>query len=386
MIISILIFLVIFSVIVIGHEFGHYAVARRCGIRVKEFDIGMGPVLFRKQGKETDFCIRVFPIGGACLFDGMESMYDPDSVASPSGEKKFERDIDMSLSNRSIGADAPAAAARKKDADPHAYPNASVGARMATVLAGPIANFLIGLVFAIVIVAFSGTDLPVVREVMDGSAAQEAGLEAGDTIRAINGEPIHIYREVQLFSMMNYGEPLRITYERDGVKNTVTLTPRYNEEAGRYYIGLIGSGEYIKCGPLQTFRYGFYEAEYWVRATFQSLGLIFRGHFSADDLSGPVGIVKVVDDTYETTKPYGLSATVLSFLSLTTLLSINLGIMNLLPIPALDGGRFLLLLVEMIRGKRLSPDKEGYVTLAGVVILMAVMVFALFNDVSKFFR
>ncbi len=367
MIISILIFLVIFSVIVIGHEFGHYAVARRCGIRVKEFDIGMGPVLFRKQGKETDFCIRVFPIGGACLFDGMDSMYDPDSVADPSGEKDF-------------------ASARKKDADLHAYPNASVGARMATVLAGPIANFLIGLVFAIVIVAFSGTDLPVVREVMDGSAAQEAGLEAGDTIRAINGEPIHIYREVQLFSMMNYGEPLRITYERDGAKNTVTLTPRYNEEAGRYYIGLIGSGEYIKCGPLQTFRYGFYEAEYWVRATFKSLGLIFRGHFSADDLSGPVGIVKVVDDTYETTKPYGLSATVLSFLSLTTLLSINLGIMNLLPIPALDGGRFLLLLVEMIRGKKLSPDKEGYVTLAGVVILMAVMVFALFNDVSKFFR
>lgn len=371
MIISILIFLIIFSVIVIGHEFGHYAVARRCGIRVKEFDIGMGPVLFRKKGKETDFCIRVFPIGGACLFDGMEAMYDPDSVAAPSGERDVFSDL---------------ASVRDQAADPHAFPNAAVGARMATVLAGPIANFLIGLVFAIVTVAFSGTDLPVVNQVMESSAAQEAGLEAGDTILAINEEPIHIYREVQLFSMMNYGEPLRITYERDGAKDTVTLTPRYNEEAGRYYIGLVGSGQYVKCGALQTFQYGFYEAEYWVRATFKSLGLIFRGHFSADDLSGPVGIVKVVDDTYETTKPYGLSTTVLSFLSLTTLLSINLGIMNLLPIPALDGGRFLLLVVEAIRGKKLSPDKEGYVTLAGVVILMAVMVFALFNDGSKFFR
>ena len=342
MIISILIFLIIFSVIVIGHEFGHYAVARRCGIRVKEFDIGMGPVIFRREGKETDFCIRAFPIGGACLFDGMEALYDPDNTS-------FSEE-------------------QREDADPHSYPNASVGARIATVLAGPFANFVIGLVFAIVIVAFTGTDLPVVYQIMENSAAEEAGLEAGDTIRAINGEP------------------LRITYERDGGKNTVTLTPRYNEEAGRYYIGLVGSGQYLKCGPLQTFQYGFYEAEYWVRATFKSLGLIVRGHFSPDDLSGPVGIVKVVDDTYETTKAYGISTTVLSFLSLTTLLSINLGIMNLLPIPVLDGGRFLLLVIEAIRGKKLSPEKEGYVTLAGAAILMAIMVFALFNDVTKFFR
>ena len=111
MIISILIFLIIFSVIVIGHEFGHYAVARRCGIRVKEFDIGMGPVIVRREGKETDFCIRAFPIGGACLFDGMEALYDPDNTS-------FSEE-------------------QREDADPHSYPNASVGARIATVLAGP---------------------------------------------------------------------------------------------------------------------------------------------------------------------------------------------------------------------------------------------------------
>lgn len=366
MIVSIIIFLIIFSVIVIGHEFGHYAVAKRCGIRVNEFDVGMGPVLFRHKGRETDLCIRLLPIGGACLFDGMESMYDPDSIAEGNGEGNAV----------TVGT----------DVDVHAYPNASVGARIATVLGGPIANFIIGLIFAVIIVAFCGTDLPVVSDVMENSAAQEAGLQAGDVITAINGEPIHIYREISLSSMMNYGESLKITYERGGEKNTIKLTPKYDEEAGRYYIGLIGSGEYIQCNALQTFQYGFYEAEYWVRATFKSLGLIFRGHFSADDLSGPVGIVKVVDDTYETTKQYGLSTTVLTFMSLTTLLSINLGIMNLLPIPALDGGRFLLLIIELIRGKKLSPEKEGYVTMAGVVILMAIMIFALFNDVGKFLR
>ncbi len=373
MIVSILIFLLIFSVIVIGHEFGHFAVARRCGIRVKEFDVGMGPALYRHKGKETEFCIRLFPIGGACIFDGMESMYDPDSIAEAAQQDGSHRDEEF-----------PDAAG--KDVDVHAYPNAGVGARIATVLGGPIANFIIGLVFAIIIVAFCGTDLPVIRDVVENSAAQEAGLLAGDEITAINGRPIHIFREISLSSSMNYGESMRITYKRDGEKHTVVLTPRYDEEAGAYYIGIIGSGEYVSCGPLQTFRYGFYEAEYWVRATFQSIGLIFRGHFSADDLSGPVGIVKVVDDTYEVTKQYGISTVVLTFMNLTTLLSINLGIMNLLPIPALDGGRFLLLLVELVRGKKLSAEKEGYVTLAGVVILMAIMVFALINDIGRFFR
>lgn len=372
MIVSILIFLLIFSVIVVGHEFGHFAVARRCGIRVKEFDVGMGPALYRHQGKETVFCIRLFPIGGACIFDGMEAVYDPDSIAEASQHKEAQ--------------DAELVDAGGKAVDVHAYPNAGVGARIATVLGGPIANFIIGLVFAIIIVAFCGTDLPVIQDVVENSAAQEAGLEAGDVITSINGEPIHIFREISLCSSMNYGESMSITYKRDGQKHTVVLTPRYNEEAGAYYIGIIGSGEYVKCSALQTFQYGFYEAEYWVRATFQSIGLIFRGHFSADDLSGPVGIVKVVDDTYEVTKQYGVSATVLTFMSLTTLLSINLGIMNLLPIPALDGGRFLLLLVELVRGKKLSPEKEGYVTLAGVVILMAIMVFALINDIGRFFR
>lgn len=378
--ISILIFLIIFSIIVIGHEFGHFAVARRCGIRVKEFDIGMGPAIFKKKGKETDLAIRILPIGGACIFDGMDELYggteDEDSSVDSFGDSH-------EYSRGNSGGDMQGGS---REVDVHAFPNASVGARIATVLAGPVANFIMGFIFAVIIVAFAGTDLPVVYQIMPDSAAEEAGIEAGDTITNINGEPIHIYREVQLASMMNYGEPLKITYLRDGEKNTVTLTPKYDEDANRYYIGLIGSGEYHKCGPLEVFEYGFFEAEYWVRATFQSLGLIFRGHFSADDLSGPVGIVKVVGDTYEETKPYGLPTVVLSFLNLTTLLSINLGIMNLLPIPALDGGRLLILIIEAIRGKRMAPEKEGYVTLAGAIALMALMVFVLFNDIGKFFR
>ena len=353
MIVSIIAFLVMFSVIVVGHEFGHYAIARRNGIRVREFDVGMGPTILHKQVGETDFCLKMLPVGGACIFDGMDVLLDGGDL---------------------------------EDLDEHAYPKANVMARIATVLGGPAMNFVIGFIFALLIVAFSGTDYPVVYQVQENSAAEEAGIEAGDIIRSINGERIHIYREIVLASMMNYGEELEIVYERDGEKHEVLLTPRYNEESGRYLIGLIGSGHYEKTGVFRTFQYGFYEAEYWVRATFKSLAQIFRGHFSPDDLSGPVGIVQTVDETYTDARPYGVGVVLLSFLNLATLLSINLGIMNLLPIPALDGGKLLILLVEAVRGKPLDPQKEGIVTAAGVIMLLMLMIFVMFNDISRFFR
>lgn len=352
MIISILIFLIIFSVIVISHEFGHYAIARRNGIRVIEFDIGMGPVLYRKKGEETDLCIRLLPIGGACIFDGMGGL---DEEEDP------------------------------KELDEHAFPNAPVGARIATVAAGPIANFILGFIFSLILVSFVGTDLPVIQEVIPDSAAMEAGLEKGDLIKKINGESIHIYREVTLASMMNYGEPLSIVIERDGEKKNVNLIPRYDEKDNRYYIGIRGSGQYLKCNPFQVFQYGFYETEYWLKATYKSLGLIFRGHFSKDDVAGPVGVVKVVDDTYQETAPYGPAAVILTFLSLATLLTVNLGVVNLLPLPALDGGRLLFLFLEAVRGKPIPPEKEGMVHLAGFAVLMFVMILVLFNDISKFF-
>lgn len=352
MLVSILIFLLIFSVIVISHEFGHFAIARRNGIRVLEFDIGMGPVLYRKKGGETDFCVRLLPIGGACIYDGLEGLDDDE----------------------------------EHQMDEHSFPNAPVGSRIASVLAGPMANFILGFIFSVILVAFTGTDLPVIQEIIPDSAAMEAGLEKGDVIKKINGETIHIYREVSLVSMMNYGEPLRITYERDGEKNTVELTPILDKEDNRYYIGIRGSGQYMKCNPIQVFQYGFYETFYWLKATYKSLGLIFRGHFTKDDVSGPVGVVKVVDDTYTETAPYGPAAVILTFLSLATLLTVNLGVINLLPLPALDGGRLVFLFLELVRGKPIPPEKEGMVHLAGFALLIFVMILVLFNDISKFVR
>ena len=232
--------------------------------------------------------------------------------------------------------------------------------------AGPIFNFLLGFVLSLVVVAFSGTDLPVIQEVMEDSAAMEAGLEAGDVITKINGESIHLYREVALISSMNHGAPLTITYKRDGVKDTITIHPRYDQEAGRYFIGIIGGGEYHDCTALEVFPYAGYETIYWFKATVKSLANMVGGQFSKDDISGPVII--------------------LTFMSLATLLTVNLGVVNLLPIPALDGGRLVFLIIEAVRGKPVPPEKEGIVHLIGIILLMILMVFVLFNDISRFFR
>lgn len=351
-IVSILIFILILGVIVTAHELGHFTLARRNGIRVNEFDLGFGPTLWKKRIGETDFCIKLLPIGGACQFEGEDGLDNEEG----------------------------------KPLSPDAFPNAPVGARIATVVAGPMANFLIGYVFALIIVAFSGTDLPYINTVMEDSAAMEAGLADGDKIVKIDGESIHLYREISLHSMMNHGEPLKITYERNGERNTVTLTPKFDEEANRYYIGILGAGTYHKCNALEVFQYAFYEIEYWFRVTLKSLATIFTGHFSRDDVAGPVGVVQAVNTTYTEASPYGPLVVILSMLNLATLLTVNLGIINLLPLPALDGGRLVFLVIEAIRGKPIPPEKEGMVHLAGFMALMALMVLVLFNDISHFFK
>ena len=350
--VSILIFILILGVIVVSHEFGHYSIARRSGIRVNEFDVGFGPTLFKRRYGDTDFCIKLLPVGGACIFEGMDALEEDE----------------------------------RQELAPDAFPNAPVGARIATVLAGPVANFILGYIFALIIVAFCGTDLPVINKVIEESAAAEAGLADGDRIVRINGESIHLYREISLVSMMNYGEPLEITYEREGEKNTVTLTPKFDQEANRYYIGIQGGGVVHKCVGLEVFQYGFYEIEYWVRATLKSLGMIFKGRFSKDDVSGPVGVVQAVNDTYTEAAPYGAMTVIMSLLNLATLLTVNLGIINLLPLPALDGGRLVFLLIEAVRGKPIPPEKEGMVHLAGFMALALLMVLVMFNDISRFFR
>ena len=149
-------------------------------------------------------------------------------------------------------------------------------------------------------------------------------------------------------------------------------------------MGFTGAGEYLKCNPLQVFQYGFYEVEYYVRVTYKSLGQLLRGKVTKDDVSGPIGIAQFVGESYDQAEENsGTSSAILTMLEIIVLLSVNLGILNLLPLPALDGGRLLFMLVEVIRGKPVSPEKEGIVHFAGLVVLMILMVFIMYNDIMR---
>lgn len=350
MIVTIILFVLIFGLIVISHELGHFLLAKKNGIRVVEFAVGMGPTLFHFQKGETKYSLKALPIGGACIFDGEDGVSAQDGVV-----------------------------------DERSFMSASVGARISSVVAGPLFNFILAFVLALFVVAFTGSDRAVVQTVAPGSAAEAAGIQSGDQITRINKERIHVGRQVILISMLNKGEELEVEYVRNGEKNSTRVTPVYSEEDGRYYMGFIGVSEYFKCNALEVFQYSFYELEYWVRTTFKSLGMLFTGQVTKDDVAGPVGIAQLVGDTYEEVKPYGIGSVIFSMMNIAILLSVNLGILNLLPIPALDGGRLVFLLIELIRGKPVSPEKEGMVHLAGMVALMLLMVFVLFNDISRLF-
>ena len=226
--------------------------------------------------------------------------------------------------------------------------------------------------------------IPVINSLSEGYPAKEAGLKEGDLITKMDGERIYLQGEVTFASAFSKGEPMEIEYKRDGKKYTTTVTPKFSEEDNRYYIGF-QIGETIKCKGLNLIKYSAYEVRYWLKTTVKSLLMLVQGKLSANDLSGPVGIAVTIDETIEVAKPYGLPTVVLTMINFAVLLSVNLGVMNLLPLPALDGGRLLFMFVEVIRGKPVSPDKEGIVHFIGFVALMILMVFVLYNDIARIF-
>ena len=350
MAISVIIFFVIFGILVTSHEFGHFIIAKSGGIRVNEFFVGMGPTLWKKKKGDTLYSIKLLPIGGACVFDGMDPVEE-----------------------------------EKESYDEHSFLNASVWRRIATLFAGPFANFIIAYILAVVLVSFSAWNFPVINELTEDSAAQEAGMQPGDKIISVDGEKVYMAGEVTLISQFAEGSPMDIIYERDGKTYETTLTPKYSEEAGRYYMGVY-LGEFGEIKGPQALKYAWYEVRYYFKTTYRSLALLFKGKLSKDDVSGPVGMVKIVDDAYQETRPYGISSVILTMLSLTVLLSVNLGVMNLLPLPALDGGRLVFQFIEVITGKKVPPEKEGFVHMIGMIALLGLMVFVLFNDITKFTR
>ena len=348
---SLIISILVFGLIILIHEFGHFIVAKKNGIAVVEFSIGMGPRLLTTVWGETRYSIKVFPFGGSCMMLGED----------------------------------------ESDPDPRAFNNKPVWSRIAVVAAGPVFNFLLAFVLAVVIVGSVGYDAPELTGVQDGFSAQEQGMQAGDVITKLDNTPVVIYRDLTMFMMTHTDAPIRVEYRRtlaDGSveKRTAVLTPKLSKETGTYMLGIISRGYRVPAGGfLNILKYGAYEVVYWIKAVIKSIGMMIGGQVHSEDLAGPIRMVAMVDETVDESISYGIVTMLLSVANLCVLFSANLGVMNLLPIPALDGGRLVFMLIEAVRGKPVDREKEGLVHLVGMALLMCLMIFILFNDISNVF-
>lgn len=261
---------------------------------------------------------------------------------------------------------------------------ANVWARISTVLAGPIFNFILGFIVAVIMVSLMVIYVPEVG-VVEGGAAIEAGMQEGDKIITLNDEKVYLFEELALFNYVNGGKTVQVTYERDGQILETSLTPKYDETSGSYMLGVYCNAIAEETG-IARLKYAWYEVRYCVKNTYQSLLMLVQGRVKSENVSGPVGIaVNVVGKTYEAAKEYGSTTVIINMLNIVLLLTINLGILNLLPIPALDGGRLVFMLIEVVRGKPVPPEKEGMVHFIGLVFFMILMVVVFFNDLKNIF-
>ena len=219
---------------------------------------------------------------------------------------------------------------------------------------------------------------------MEGYPAYEAGVRAGDEIISMNGRNIGVYRDVSMYIQLHQGEAIDLVYERNGERYETTILPKMSED-GYYLMGITG-GAYTKCdNPIEVIKYAGCEVGYWIHMVFDSLKMMVTGQVSREDVGGPVRIVSMIGDTYEQSAAISGFAVFINMLNMVIFLSANLGVMNLLPIPALDGGRLFIMLIEVITRKRVPEKVEGYIHMAGFAVLMSLMVLILFNDISLMF-
>lgn len=223
-----------------------------------------------------------------------------------------------------------------------------------------------------------------IQTVENDSPAKKGGIKAGDKIKSIQGTEIENTQQIVDIIAACDGSEQTIVVERDGKELTLKVTPQMKERES-YYTGLYSYGARQKAGALSTVGYAFKDVGYWIRTVFGSLGMMFRGQVSLDDVSGPVGVVSVIGDVVEESKSDGAFYVLLNLFNMTVMISANLGVMNLLPLPALDGGRLLFVILEILRGKPVAKEKEGIVHFAGMILLMILMVVVMFNDIKNLF-
>ncbi len=331
--------ILLFGLLIFVHELGHFLTARACNITINEFAIGMGPKLLSKKSKKTGivYSLRLLPIGGFVSMAGEDEESD----------------------------------------DENAFDKKPVWQRMIVAVAGSASNILLGfLVMFIVVAATPNAVSTTVHSFTEGAVSNAYGLKEGDTIYAVDSHRVHIAHEMSYF-ISRYGDVgVDITVIRDGEKITLddVKFPVYTE-AGHSF----GQHDFYVVEAEKTFGYiienGFYRAGLMIRTVYDSLYDLITGEYGVKDMSGPVGVTGIISDAAKTGD--------IEYLSLIfVLLAMNLGVMNLLPFPALDGGRLLLLLIELIIRRPVNKKVEGYINMTGMAILLLFMAFITFKDIA----
>lgn len=434
MVLNVILAILVLSIIVIVHEFGHFIIAKANGITVVEFSIGFGPKLIHFRKGETEYCIKALPFGGACTMLGDEFL-EMSVIQS-------EEDDDEELTDEEKEAKKRKLAIENGYDMEKSFASKSVWARIAVIAAGPVFNFLLAFVCAVVIVGSLGYDPCDIDVVKDNSPATEAGLQEGDVITKVNGHKVTFYRDFYFYRAYNADKTLNITFTRDGEKMTTTVTPQHikqqkyqvgimmnenclissvtkdspAEKAGlkandvikavdgtamknssnvtvepkmveveSYDTGFVVYGDRVKTSPIGTLKYSVEEVGYSVKTVIQSLGMLFTGKIGFDSLLGPVGTVSTMSEIVEESKADGAFYVFLNLMNLAALISANLGVMNLLPIPALDGGRLVFLIIEALRGKPVKREHEGIVNFIGMILLVILMIVVLLKDIMALF-
>ncbi len=344
-VILIIIAVVLFGLIIFVHEFGHFFTAKLSGIKVNEFSMGMGPKLLSFKKKETQYSLRLLPIGGYCAMEG------EDAESEDSGS----------------------------------FGSKPIYKRMIVIVAGSIMNLLFGLVLMLIVV--SQQNLIATNQIAqfgEDSKMEQAGLQVGDEITAINGYAVNTDRDLFFAFALAKPEAVDIEYSRNGEKYLIEDAVLGAQEVdGRTYIAVdfyVLGEEKTVLGVLQK---TFDDSVSVVRMVIESLRMLVTGQFNLNDVSGPVGMAQAVSEVAATSSEYGFVAGLNNILVMMVVISINLGIFNLIPFPALDGGRFVFLLIEAVRRKPVPVKYESYVNIVGFVILIGFMLVVTFSDIFK---
>ncbi|MCM3569066.1 RIP metalloprotease RseP [Neobacillus mesonae] len=416
---TVIAFIVIFGALVFFHEFGHFIFAKRAGILCREFAIGMGPKVFSHKRGETTYTIRLLPIGGYVRMAGE----DPEMVEIKPGYRigllfnKEEQVSKIILNNKDkypncrivevehadIEKDLiikgypdddnenmqtfpihPAAVIVENGVETQLAPidrqfaSKTLWQRFLTIFAGPAMNFVLAFVVFIIIALLQGvpTNEPKLGVITKDGAANAAGLQKDDIIQSINGSEITSWSDVVEIIRKNPNEKLDFSIVRNGQEKDVQVTPQEKAVEGDK-IGIIGVYSPVEKSPVQAVTAGAKETYFWTTQIFVMVGKLVTGQFSIDALSGPVGIYYSTDEVAKSGIYY--------LMKWAGILSINLGIMNLLPIPALDGGRLMFFAIEAVRGKPIDRQKEGMVHFIGFALLMLLMLVVTWNDIQRFF-